>query len=339
MIGILADIHVDTSNKNEVVLAIDHFISSCKKNKVGRVYIAGDLFLVRKHQTTESLEVLQVVIDMFRAADIHLIMFAGNHDKVDQTKDFSYISPFAGQDGVTVCNSVQSIREDDLNIIVIPFYTKAKYTEELDKAKSLVVTDAINVCLTHIDIDVPSPESMKSKDFSDFDMTLSGHHHDCRVVSEEPYVYYVGSLVQGGFDEDDNKGGILFGESGEITRIKVPFKKYVQITALVGISDLDTVIKSVKASLKDSNVFAVRVKVVGEKESYYEHREKIQEIVALGVDVITDLSDDMIYTSSDVAMHTSKSLKNEFVEFAEEKGKDKLSSIEIYDKYTTNNQP
>ena len=101
-VGIIADPHLDSSNFQEVSRCVAHFIENMKKKKIKHVLMLGDWFLIRKHQTSVNLELSEAIMDMFFEADIHLHCIDGNHDKVDQTKPYSYLSPYRTRGGMTL---------------------------------------------------------------------------------------------------------------------------------------------------------------------------------------------------------------------------------------------
>ncbi len=189
-----------------------------------------------------------------RDNNVYMHVIAGNHDKVDQEDERSYISSFETHSNLKLYSKQETVEfADNFVIHFMPYFKE--HGSYMDRLNTLIpIKDKFNLCLTHIAVN-----SVKNNDgtrvengipessFNKFNLTMVGHYHDESWVDDN--VWYFPGSYQANFGESNHKGFTLMYSDGSHEFIKSKFTEFVQIKLDVN-NDKD--IKSAEKLYKNS---------------------------------------------------------------------------------------
>lgn len=220
---LLNDLHISANNISEFKLNISEAIGIAR-DKNATIIIGGDLFMSRVSQTLAVMETLHVIFS--ENSDINFILEAGNHDKVDQKRIFSYCHIFNSIRNVDVVDLTKVIYEEKFIIGLVSYFPEEGMFEDIfmnlnymvsnvcDKKKILYIHQGINGGIKG----KSHGKELSTGLFEGWDNVLVGHYHDRNRVSEN--IMYVGASRQHNFGEDEEKGYTLIDNDGNVTFIK-----------------------------------------------------------------------------------------------------------------------
>lgn len=210
---------IDNSN------TFNYVIDYCVSHKIQTLVITGDVF---DHRRPNSYEISLFAEKMARTSDlkIHTHIVIGNHDlsiaQNSTTLDFldELKLPY-----VHIHSNIESIVENDLNLIFFPFRTrkmlKCKTNEEAierlrERLDYEIKPDMTNILVGHFIVEgVNIANSLMDSSiaelvlpldmFDSLDATIMGHIHPHQIIKKDPLIAYVGSMDRSRFDEGKHK--------------------------------------------------------------------------------------------------------------------------------------
>lgn len=289
----LTDTHLKEDNIELVTDIWNQAIQKCIELKIKRIFFFGDFFTARKAQTLLVDEAGRKIINNVLCNAIDLIMIPGNHDKVDQDSESSYLDEYSGYSGCKVITNYDTFKQDNLVIHFLPYFKEntvypdklslaVKNVNELNKTEN----NLIHILCTHIAINGVKnndgtliENNLDNSKFNVFSKVLIGHYHNRSFV--EPNFCYVGSAYQANYGEDNRKGFIIINEDGTFDFIQSNFKEFIKIK--LDITD-DKAIKEAKVLYQErASVDHVRFIFEGEEaELKNVNKEKFE---SLGIEV------------------------------------------------------
>lgn len=216
---LFSDLHLFEKTKKKVSLFLDQFKILAEKEKPDYIIGLGDFYHYRESQTIENLILISDFFKFMDSLGVPCIFFDGNHDKVSQEKDISFLTPFKGLfPNIEMINSPKTIVESGAVLHLSPYYEGEKFKQILQQIKSKIDPTKKNYLLGHYTIEGISKNSfseLKFEEIKEFDLVFSGHIHD---RSKSKNFYYIGSCYQGDYSEDTEKGfAILNTKDGKVT--------------------------------------------------------------------------------------------------------------------------
>jgi len=221
----------DTIDQNKSIY--QQALNLCTKHKCP-LFNAGDVFTERKSQPLVLLNAFEDILESYQYAGVRIHLIPGNHDKVDQEDERSYINAFKNYPNLHLYQRETSL-EFANNVVVhfIPYFKEnGSYLERLESLKR--VEGKFNLCLTHIAV-----ESVRNNDgtlvqnqikkelFEKFDLTMVGHYHDESWIGDK--IWYFPGCKQKNFGENNRKGFVLLYNDGSYDFIKSQFQEYIQV--------------------------------------------------------------------------------------------------------------
>lgn len=237
-IAILGDLHFGARDGNKTIREHQNeflhrqFIPYCKENKISTVIQTGDCFDNRTALRHQSIYDAKHFAQELEDNTINMIVLVGNHDLVNKSdNDFDAVNAVLGQYSMVEC--VDNAREFHyLNMLIVPWISKANQQEVMDKVKS----SKMKYLVGHFDIlgakfskyGMSSHDGIDPKEFKKFDKVISGHFHTKSTMGN---VEYVGTPYEMNWsDWDDQKGFHVFDtETGELEFIKNENKLFYKI--------------------------------------------------------------------------------------------------------------
>lgn len=269
--GIITDLHISEDNWEEVVECCEEAIDKCVELELEHLFIAGDIFTSRKGQTQPTLFAFAMILDYSRKKKLHITAIAGNHDKMSYISEASYLDTFAPYEGFTLVKDHCVHHMRGISVATIPFFKESdgtfdKYFKEIGKIGKETPIDYL---ITHIAVDGVKnndgsevEKSFNKSRFKAFKKVFIGHYHNQQKIGKN--IYYIGSLRQNNFGEDDKKGLTVVYRDGSHEQFKLNFTNYRTV-----VIDLDKVkpeeIDKMK-ELKRKKGDKVRLKIKGTKE-------------------------------------------------------------------------
>jgi DNA repair protein SbcD/Mre11 len=326
-IGILSsDWHLDKDNFLEKKDLIKQKIALAKQLKVKNLFCAGDIFIERKARPLIDLKYFDDILYLIWEEGLELFLIPGNHDKVNYKSDDSYLLTYKHYPHIHLYETVSSLEIGENNIFhFLPYYDEITpiYVENLRKLQPN--KNKINNLITHISINsVKNNErnvvmnDIREVFFKDFTNVFVGHYHDRQDVGKN--IHYIGSLNQGNFGEDNNKGFTILYEDGSFEYTKSKFKEYKQIEIKV---DENFSLKQIDDLLKENenSTNHTRFSFLG-KEMFLKNIDK-KYIERYGFDVkmkqIEVENGIELAKKEEFVNFTKGNLMDEFKEFCEEK--------------------
>jgi exonuclease SbcD len=276
------DWHIDKRNLDQIRDLVVQMLALANKLEINKVILLGDVFQARKSQELSVLVFFIEILNMFKEANVELIAFPGNHDKVDLNSLDSYLDPFDNFPNFKLIRDYSCmcfVDKDIINIHLIPYFEDKLFLEKLNQCEP--IKDERNVLLIHQGVTGAKnndgsivDSDIKLSMFKKFNAVFSGHYHDRNGI-------YIGSIAQNNFGEDTEKGFTVLYDDLSTKFIKSKFKEYHKV-----------VIDLKKLNLKDIDKLAVqhmssgnniRFEFVGDKTAV--DSIDIDKYRSLGIDV------------------------------------------------------
>jgi DNA repair protein SbcD/Mre11 len=280
--AIITDVHLKHGNKDVVLDIFYQFIKLMKKLNLQVGFFAGDMFTERAAQNIERLIAIKDIIKMFKEAECKLYCIAGNHDLIDLTSSFSYLSVYEDEEKLDYFELFQQHDffdlTDKIRISMIPYVLEGTdYMEQLKEAVKFIDNKKKNVLITHISVVgaknndgslVTDETGIAVKYFNKFDKVIVGHYHESDFI--KPNIYYIGSAYQSNFGErDDNKGFTVLYDDLSLKQFASSFKKYKKLKVAANdkkaLAEILTELK--KIDLEEYNVRLILTGSINEIES------------------------------------------------------------------------
>jgi DNA repair exonuclease SbcCD nuclease subunit len=194
------------------VEALDWMMTETEKSGAKNFIVAGDLFHVRREVPTMVLDMTAHVLASHPKLEKYLLV--GNHD-LNNTSDHCSVSALSGL--AHILDKPQVVDLEGTQVGFIP------WVDDQEKLKGIInklVKGGATNLVGHIGIDgaqlgpssieIPGHIRLEGVVPKNIKWVALGHYHKPQVVSEEPYIRYVGSPLQHGRGErNETKGFVL----------------------------------------------------------------------------------------------------------------------------------
>jgi len=236
--ALISDVHIDLNNLEETIEVLAQVLDYCEHHDIRRVILLGDVFTERTGQNMFALNVFLWFCLEFEERGIHLHMFPGNHDKVDQELKDSYLDVYGGLPNISLYNEESTLEIKDNLLCFLPFFPEdGSYIQRLSniqsetkrthkKRKFLFTHIAVNGVRNNDGSTVKS--GLQRKLFSAFDRVYIGHYHDYQEVGAN--IIYIGSLRPQNYGENNEKGITILYPDGNIELVELQFPQYLKFT-------------------------------------------------------------------------------------------------------------
>jgi exonuclease SbcD len=295
-------------------------ISKAKELGLDRIYVGGDIFTSRKSQFLAVLLSWMDVLDFAEEEQIDVVAIPGNHDKADYTCVESYLDVYEDHSAFTLVRTHAKFQVGKFTLHLVPFFEeKQTYGQYLKLAKPEGKHD---ILLTHVAVNgvrnndgSEVEESLSASKFDKFFKVFIGHYHDAQQVGDN--IYYIGSLRQKNYGEDEYKGYTVLYEDGSHEMIPSEFKKFV--TVKIDLDEVDNKeLTNLRKQYQDSED-SVRFKFTGSKEKVTSLDKS--KFDAVGIDVKceyknVDVDVDFAQAEQFGGFDQSK-IKEEWIEFCQ----------------------
>lgn len=315
---LLNDIHISKDNIAEFKLNWNEAISICKKRKISKLIIGGDLFQSRSSQSLDVLLAVKSSLLKAYSNDIEVIIAEGNHDKVDQEACEGYAHVFENKNmGVSVIDIYKEFEiGEDVSLYVMSYFPEnGSFVEELKELILDMDRNRYNILYCHEGINgalsKPNDKELPVSTFKDFNAVLVGHYHDRTTVGDN--IEYIGASRQHNFGEDIYKGYTILYEDGsyEFVQNEANIRYYVEEIVPDQIKELNNKLKETSDRCK------VKVKI----NCTSTEAAKIDKNVLLGagaskVELVTEDTVETEMTSEDINKKFDKDgIKQEYKNF------------------------
>jgi exonuclease SbcD len=315
------DWHLNKDNLEQIKDLVRQKIALANRYDIKTVFLLGDVYTSRKAIEEFILNTFGEILDMFKDAGIKLICIAGNHDKINQEKKESYLTPFRNHPNFMLIELCGGIPIGDIMFHMVPYFKDEVYVEQLDSLIEYIGKENFKTkkrfLLTHQSVNgVKNNDGTKVVDgfdpdvFDLFDKVLVGHYHNRSKVGEN--VYYIGSIAANNFGEDNEKGFTLVYDDGSLGFEKSKFKEYHKFTIDLSKDTYTKLIDEHKTS--DNNI---RFEFVGKDEDF----------VQVDIDMIKSLGIDVKRKRQDVEATICVAEQDEVIEF------DSITIMSEFDKF------
>ncbi len=319
----IKDTHLHIKTVDIVRSIFSQTVSLCKKLDVP-LFHAGDNFTARTSQPLEVLNVFKEILDELEEKRVVMFAIAGNHCKVDQEDERSYLTAFERHPNLKVFSKQESVDFGDIVIHFLPYFKEnGSYKERLESLQP--IENKKNLLLTHIAVngvknnDGSGVENDLSKDLFDrYDLTMVGHYHDESWIGDK--IWYFPGSYQANFGESTKKGCVIVYDDLSTEFIQLKFPKFIKHTVNLKDEDSETQIKELVSEHKNSSD---NIRIVFEGDEADLNAINKQKFDAIGIDVKFDKND------LKVDLNTLKTTQISF---------DKTSILEVFDEFCDLNE-
>jgi len=312
---LITDTHLHKDNIDIVEDIWLQAINCCREYQINIIIFLGDFFTARVAQTLAVLLAGKRIISELQKFDGSVLFIPGNHDKVDQSSNESYLDVFDFNinSSLTLIKQDKSIEFDNIIFHFLPYFKEQdKYPELLKEICKYINPIKKNILFTHIAVNGVKNNDGSEVDngidpnlFNNFDSVFVGHYHNKSRVGSN--IYYIGSAYQANYGEDINKGFTLLYSDGIHKQIKSHFPEFKKIN--IDVKDLKTIdIGTLKEGNKN-----VRIIVEGNKEEL-ESIDK-EKYDSLGIDIKFDPKLEVQDISKEFKSFNRHNIKQSFDEF------------------------
>ena len=229
-----ADWHLKETNIEQIKSLVLQQITLAKELSVKYLLVAGDIFNSRKAQSEAVLNAFGQILDICTKNDVTLICISGNHDKCDNDKEDSFLTPFRNHPNFDLIHSYGMRKINDICFHFLPYYNEVVYLDYLGKIIENLQPSCKNFLITHQGIEgvknndgTEVKSSIKKDLFQGFDKVLVGHYHQRGVLNKN--IHYIGSICQNNYGEDQEKGFTIVYSNGAIEFKRSEFKVFEKI--------------------------------------------------------------------------------------------------------------
>lgn len=190
----------------DFLTAFDQLVAYAKEHEVKRIYVAGDIFHLKKNIPVQAFD--QLWLHLWQARTLEWIFLAGNHDREDDRHDSVTILPFKDVGRVIV-----EPEHDDHTVVYVPWLYEQeriqKFMTQLGKREydMLVFHGEMDGALVGpTDYHIKSVVTEQSFGLKRFRQIYAGHLHKRQEING---VWYPGSLLAKDFGEIEMDKGFL----------------------------------------------------------------------------------------------------------------------------------
>lgn len=231
-IAIIGDMHLGVRKSNAIFRdyqkkSILEILDYCDAHGIKSIIQTGDMFDVRKETNTLTIQLFHWFLDQIKNRGMFLYTIPGNHDIYYREEIqpntpeilLSYISEDYSSCFKVICEP-EDISINGYNFFMVPWVCKGNF-DKVNLAKS---QSSSKYCLGHFEFDgfemhkgQPAKTHFTHKDYSKFDLVISGHFHHW---SKKDNVHYTGTPYQlTWMDYNDDKGFWVF-DNGDMEFVK-----------------------------------------------------------------------------------------------------------------------
>lgn len=257
---IFNDAHLQKSNEKEVLLSVMHMVNYAVKIGVKTIVFAGDLFESRKQQEESLFNTCTAIFDYIRNAGIHLIFFAGNHDKTSYNSYSSFLDVYKYHPQTTFTDRVLRMDIEGIDVTLIPFFDDSLLVPMLEEA------EGGDMLISHFEMKgsnhlgkVSEKGNITRTTLKKWKKTYLGHYHNTHEIT--PDIVHLPSLRQNDFGENNLKGFSVIYDDLSYEIIKGVFKEFVKIELDVDNVDTETVKALIREHENSPNT--VRFEITG----------------------------------------------------------------------------
>ena len=220
---LFTDLHLGVHNNSEIWLEKSILLAKTMadyglKNSIKRIYCLGDFFNDRRSLNTKTIDTALEFLDILKDFEVYLII--GNHDTYfKNSSDVHSLRMFNTIEHVTVVNERLNVED----ITLVSWGTES--TNQKDN-KILMGHFEINGAKMNNSM-VTEHSDLNPKDFSNYDLVLSGHFH---TPSKTNNINYIGSCMPFTFNDTESSRGFYEFNSSTLDLKFIEFKdapKYV----------------------------------------------------------------------------------------------------------------
>jgi DNA repair exonuclease SbcCD nuclease subunit len=318
-IALITDTHIGEDNYEEVASVFEQLFEQCLELEINTIYHLGDVFHSRKGQSDTVLNAWGHILNLMEQRyDLKMICIVGNHDKLNQENDSSFLTPFSQHKNFILIEQNDSVLVEDTMMNFISYFPNEKQQRLVDCCKN---HEGIkSVLLTHADVKgfkmngaAVSEHGFDQGALSQFDLVLVGHYHD---ISEIGNIKYIGAGLQHNFGEHPIKGFTILDVDTLETQL-VPLKSKRYLTIKADPNDLRNIQKLDEGS-KDS----YRVEVVLDESEVAGKSSDLKALKEMGysIKVKKEVSvSDVLASNQEANQINEKGLLDLLKEFCEEK--------------------
>lgn len=240
-IAILNDTHCGARNSSDIFMDYqekfysDVFFPYVLENKIDKIIHLGDYYEHRKYVNFKALEHnRRIFLDKLREYNITMDIIPGNHDVFyKNTNELCSLKELMGHymDCVKIYMDNVVVEYDGLKIALVPWINVENYADTMEFIK----TCSADIVGGHFEFSgfemykgIPNPHGMETKEFSRFEMVLSGHFH---TKSSRDNVHYLGSQMEftWGDCDDPKYFHVLDTNTREITPVRNPHTLHTKL--------------------------------------------------------------------------------------------------------------
>lgn len=240
-IAILNDTHCGARNSSDIFMDYqekfytDVFFPYLLENKIDKIIHLGDYYEHRKYVNFKALEHnRRIFLDRLREYNITMDIIPGNHDVFyKNTNELCSLKELMGHymDCIKIYMDNVVVEYDGLKIALVPWINAENYADTMEFIK----TCTANIVGGHFEFSgfemykgIPNPHGMETKEFSRFEMVLSGHFH---TKSSRDNVHYLGSQMEftWGDCDDPKYFHVLDTNTREITPVRNPYTLHTKL--------------------------------------------------------------------------------------------------------------
>lgn len=197
---LFTDLHLGIHNNSDIWLEKSILLAKTMsdygtKHNIKNIICLGDFFNDRRSLNTKTIDTAHNFIEILK--DFNLYVIIGNHDTYfKNTSEVHSLRMFNGYEHVTIVN-------DRFNIENITLVSWGSQSTHKDDNKVLMGHFEINGHKMNNSMVVEHAE-LNPKDFSEYDIVLSGHFH---TPSKGNNINYIGSCMPFTFNDVDSSRG------------------------------------------------------------------------------------------------------------------------------------
>lgn len=337
-IAILNDTHCGARNSSDIFMDYqekfytDVFFPYLLENKIDKIIHLGDYYEHRKYVNFKALEHnRRIFLDKLREYNITMDIIPGNHDVFyKNTNELCSLKELMGHymDCVKIYMDNVVVEYDGLKIALVPWINVENYADTMEFIK----TCSADIVGGHFEFSgfemykgIPNPHGMETKEFSRFEMVLSGHFH---TKSSRDNVHYLGSQMEftWGDCDDPKYFHVLDTNTREITPVRNPYTLHTKLVY----NDEKTDYNTIDVSHMDNQFVKV---VVERKQDFFGFDRLIDRITQRPIHELKIAESFTEYMGSNVEdeeikLDDTQVLLDSYVDAVEtEANKDKLKTL------------